>query len=124
MGEHIYGTDRETLPEVVGNLLRQKGLMLSVAESCTGGLICSQLTSVPGSSEWFAGGAVAYANHLKEVLLNVDQDLLRNYGAVSEQVARAMAARLAARVGTKISLSVTGIAGPGGGTEDKPVGTV
>ncbi|RWX45800.1 competence/damage-inducible protein cinA [Candidatus Electrothrix aarhusensis] len=124
LGDYIYGTDRETLAEVVGNLLREKRLMLSAAESCTGGLISSQLTSVPGSSEWFAGGVVAYSNHVKEVLLNVDQDLLRNYGAVSGHVARAMAARLAARVGTKISLSVTGIAGPGGGTEEKPVGTV
>ena len=124
LGDHIYGTDRETLAEVVGNLLRKRCLMLSTAESCTGGLISSQLTTVPGSSEWFAGGVVAYSNHLKEVLLNVDHDLLRNYGAVSEQVARAMAARLAARVGSKISLSVTGIAGPGGGTAEKPVGTV
>ncbi|WP_446008088.1 CinA family nicotinamide mononucleotide deamidase-related protein [Candidatus Electrothrix sp.] len=124
LGDHIYGTDRETLAEVVGNLLREKRLMLSTAESCTGGLISSQLTMVPGSSEWFAGGAVAYSNHLKEVLLNVDRDLLRNYGAVSGQVARAMAARLAARVGTKVALSVTGIAGPGGGTAEKPVGTV
>ncbi|MCI5116550.1 MAG: CinA family nicotinamide mononucleotide deamidase-related protein [Candidatus Electrothrix sp. LOE1_4_5] len=124
LGDHIYGTDRETLAEVVGNLLRERGLMLSTAESCTGGLISSQLTTVPGSSEWFAGGVVAYSNHLKEGLLNVDHELLRNYGAVSEQVARAMAARLAARVGTKIALSVTGIAGPSGGTAEKPVGTV
>ncbi|MCI5132082.1 MAG: nicotinamide-nucleotide amidohydrolase family protein, partial [Candidatus Electrothrix sp. EH2] len=124
LGDHIYGTDRETLAEVAGNLLRKKRLMLSVAESCTGGLICSQLTAVPGSSDWFAGGAVAYSNHLKEVLLNVDRELLRNYGAVSGEVARAMAARLAARTGTKIALSVTGIAGPGGGTAEKPVGTV
>ncbi|MCI5148765.1 MAG: nicotinamide-nucleotide amidohydrolase family protein, partial [Candidatus Electrothrix sp. MAN1_4] len=124
LGDHIYGTDRDTLAEVVGNLLREKRLMLSTAESCTGGLISAQLTTVPGSSEWFAGGAVAYSNHLKEVLLNVDRDLLRNYGAVSGQVARAMAARLAARVGTKVALSVTGIAGPGGGTAEKPVGTV
>ncbi|MCI5113294.1 MAG: CinA family nicotinamide mononucleotide deamidase-related protein [Candidatus Electrothrix sp. AW1] len=124
LGDHIYGTDRETLAEVVGNLLRERGLMLSTAESCTGGLISSQLTTVPGSSEWFAGGVVAYSNHLKEVLLNVDHELLRNYGAVSAQVARAMAARLAARVGSKISLSVTGIAGPSGGTAEKPVGTM
>ncbi|MGB5686253.1 MAG: CinA family nicotinamide mononucleotide deamidase-related protein [Candidatus Electrothrix sp.] len=124
LGDYIYGTDRETLAEVVGNLLQEKRLMFSTAESCTGGLISSQLTSVPGSSKWFAGGVVAYSNHVKEVLLNVDQGLLRNYGAVSGHVARAMAARLAARVGTKISLSVTGIAGPGGGTKEKPVGTV
>lgn len=124
LGDHIYGTDRETLAEVVGNMLREKRLMLSTAESCTGGLISSQLTTIPGSSEWFAGGVVAYSNHLKEALLNVDRDLLRNYGAVSGHVARAMAARLAARVGTQVSLSITGIAGPGGGTAEKPVGTV
>ncbi len=124
LGDHIYGTDRETLAEVVGNMLRKKRLMLSTAESCTGGLISSQLTTVPGSSEWFAGGVVAYSNHLKEVLLNIDRDLLRNYGAVSGNVARAMAARLAGKVGTKVSISITGIAGPGGGTEEKPVGTV
>ena len=124
LGDHIYGTNRETLPEVVGNLLREKRLTLSTAESCTGGLISSQLTTIPGSSEWFAGGVVAYSNHLKEALLNVDRDLLRNYGAVSGHVARAMAARLAGKVGTKVSISITGIAGPGGGTEEKPVGTV
>ncbi|MCI5224859.1 MAG: nicotinamide-nucleotide amidohydrolase family protein, partial [Candidatus Electrothrix sp. AR4] len=124
LGDHIYGTNRETLAEVVGNLLRGKKLMLSTAESCTGGLIGSQLTSVAGSSEWFAGGVIAYSNHLKETLLNVDRDLLRHHGAVSGSVARAMAARLAARVGTKIAVSVTGIAGPGGGSKEKPVGTV
>ncbi|MCI5146060.1 MAG: nicotinamide-nucleotide amidohydrolase family protein [Candidatus Electrothrix sp. AR3] len=121
---HIYGTDRETLAGVVGQLLREKKLMLSTAESCTGGLIGSRITAVPGSSDWFAGGVIAYSNHLKETLLNVDRALLRSHGAVSGSVARAMAARLADRVGTKISLSVTGIAGPGGGTKEKPVGTV
>jgi nicotinamide-nucleotide amidase len=124
LGDHIYGTDRETLAEVVGNMLREKRLILSTAESCTGGLISSQLTTVPGSSEWFAGGVVAYSNYLKEALLDVDRDLLRNYGAVSGHVARAMAARLAGKVRTQVSISVTGIAGPGGGTAEKPVGTV
>ncbi len=124
LGEHIYGTDRETLAQVVGKQLLEKSLQLSVAESCTGGLIGSKITMVPGSSDWFAGGVIAYSNHLKEVLLNVDHQLLTNYGAVSAPVARAMAARLAARVGTGISLSVTGIAGPDGGTDEKPVGTV
>ena len=124
LGDHIYGTDRETLALVVGKLLLKNKLQLSVAESCTGGLIGSKITRVPGSSGWFAGGVISYSNHLKEVLLNVDHELLINYGAVSGPVARAMAARLADRVGTKISLSVTGIAGPDGGTEEKPVGTV
>ena len=124
LGDAIYGTDRETLAQVMGDLLKKNNLYLCVAESCTGGLIGSRITRVPGSSGWFAGGVIAYSNHLKEVLLNVDHELLRNYGAVSGHVAKAMAARLADRVGTKISLSVTGIAGPGGGTEEKPVGTV
>ena len=124
LGIHLYGTDRETLAEVVGNLLLEKNIQLSVAESCTGGLISSKITKVPGSSAWFVGGAVAYSNHLKQVLLNVDKELLKNQGAVSGAVARAMAARLADRVNTKISLSVTGIAGPGGGSDEKPVGTV
>ena len=124
LGEHVYGTDRETLAQVVGQLLLEKNLQLSVAESCTGGLIGSKITQVPGSSDWFAGGVIAYSNLLKEVLLNVDHQLLTNYGAVSAPVARAMAARLADRVGTGISLSITGIAGPDGGTDEKPVGTV
>lgn len=121
---HIYGTDRDTLARVVGKLLQEKNLQISVAESCTGGLIGSKITQVPGSSSWFAGGVIAYSNHLKEVLLGVDHELLTNHGAVSGPVARAMAARLADRVGTGIALSVTGIAGPDGGTEEKPVGTV
>ncbi|XOF32337.1 MAG: CinA family nicotinamide mononucleotide deamidase-related protein [Candidatus Electrothrix sp. YB6] len=124
LGGHLYGTDQETLAEVTGRLLQEKKLMLATAESCTGGLISAKITAVPGSSAWFTGGVVAYSNHLKEVVLNVDRDLLRNYGAVSGPVARAMAARLADRIGSKIAISVTGIAGPDGGTEEKPVGTV
>ncbi len=124
LGKHLYGTDRETLPEVVGKLLIKKNLYLSVAESCTGGLIGSKITTVPGSSSWFAGGVIAYSNHLKTVLLNVDQALLKSHGAVSGSVARAMAARLADRTSTQVCVSVTGIAGPDGGSEEKPVGTV
>ena len=124
LGLHIYGTDHQTLPQVVGELLLEKNLHLSVAESCTGGLIGSMITTVPGSSAWFAGGVIAYSNQLKEILLDVDHALLTSHGAVSGQVARAMAARLAHRTGTTVSLSVTGIAGPGGGTSEKPVGTV
>ena len=124
LGDHIYGTGRDSLALVVGRLLQKNNLQLSVAESCTGGLIGSLITQVPGSSNWFAGGVIAYSNHLKEVLLNVDHELLAGHGAVSGPVARAMAARLADRIGSKISISVTGIAGPDGGTEEKPVGTV
>jgi nicotinamide-nucleotide amidase len=124
LGIHIYGTGRNTLARVVGKLLQKNKLQLSVAESCTGGLIGSMITKVPGSSSWFAGGVIAYSNHLKEVLLNVDHALLVGHGAVSGPVARAMAARLADRTSSKITISVTGIAGPDGGTEEKPVGTV
>ena len=124
LGEYLFGTDQQTLASVVGDLLGKQGKTLSVAESCTGGLIGKKLTDVAGSSAWFAGGVIAYSNHLKEVLLDVDHDLLKNYGAVSEQVAMAMAARLPAKIGANISVSVTGIAGPDGGSEEKPVGTV
>jgi len=124
LGDAIYGTGHKTLASVVGDLLRKNRKKLSVAESCTGGLIGEKLTAVVGSSAWFVGGVIAYSNHLKEILLDVDQDLLNNYGAVSEQVARAMAARLTDRIQTDITVSVTGIAGPGGGSKEKPVGTV
>lgn len=124
LGDAVYGTDQETLAAAVGKLLLQHNKQLSVAESCTGGLIGEKLTSVAGSSAWFAGGVISYSNYLKEILLGVDRDLLKNYGAVSEQVARAMAARLSDRIKTDITVSVTGIAGPGGGSEEKPVGTV
>ena len=109
---------------MVGTLLAEQGLQLAVAESCTGGLIGARITQVAGSSGWFAGGVIAYSNLLKEVMLGVDRELLTNHGAVSGPVARAMAARLADRVGTEVAVSVTGIAGPDGGTEEKPVGTV
>ncbi len=124
LGDALYGTDQDTLASVVGKLLLAKGKMLSVAESCTGGMIGKRITEVAGSSAWFSGGVIAYSNSLKEILLNVDHDLLNNYGAVSEQVAIAMAARLSERISADISVSVTGIAGPGGGSDEKPVGTV
>ncbi len=124
LGANIYGTDKTSMAETVGNLiLKQKG-MLCIAESCTGGLICSKITEVAGSSLWFAGGIVAYSNDAKETMLNVDRALLTHYGAVSAEAARAMAARLAQKLNCPTAVSVTGIAGPGGGTEQKPVGTV
>lgn len=124
LGDALYGTDQDTLASVVGELLISRHKMLTVAESCTGGMIGKKITEVAGSSSWFAGGVIAYSNHLKELLVNVDHELLKNYGAVSEQVAMAMAARLSERTGSDVSVSVTGIAGPGGGSEEKPVGTV
>lgn len=124
LGRWIYGTDQKTLAEAVGKLLLERNLMLATAESCTGGLISANITAVPGSSAWFSGGVVAYANHLKDVLLNVDAELLRRHGAVSGPVAEAMAAGLAARTDADITIAVTGIAGPSGGSKEKPVGTV
>ncbi len=124
IGSHIYGTGHQSLAAVVGHLLVAKARTLCVAESCTGGLIGSRITEVAGSSQWFAGGVVAYSNQLKELLLNVDRALLDNYGAVSPHCARAMAARLAARLNCEMAVSVTGIAGPDGGSKGKPVGTV
>ncbi len=124
LGDAIYGQDHETLASVAGRLLAERGMMMSVAESCTGGLIGARITEVPGSSQWFAGGVIGYSNQLKELLIGVDRELLENHGAVSGPVARAMAARLADRIGADLAVSVTGIAGPGGGSPEKPVGTV
>jgi len=112
------------MASVVGSLLRADGRKISVAESCTGGLLASKITGIAGSSEWFTGGVVAYSNDLKENMLGVDNRLLAAHGAVSAPVARAMAAGIAGRCATSISVSVTGIAGPTGGSAEKPVGTV
>lgn len=124
LGILIYGRDHETLPEITGKLLRQRGETLATAESCTGGLISELITSVPGSSEYFTGGAVTYSNNMKQRILDVPGEMLRLHGAVSEPVARAMAAGARARFETTYALAVTGIAGPSGSTSDKPVGLV
>ena len=120
----IFGYNDISLEEVVGNLLKQRNLTLSTAESCTGGNISRMLTSIPGSSAYFMAGIVAYSYEAKEVLLGVDHDTLVKYGAVSEEVAKQMADGVRKRTGTHYAVSVTGIAGPGGGLPNKPVGTV
>jgi nicotinamide-nucleotide amidase len=112
------------MAEIVGRMLLDRGWRLATAESCTGGLIASKVTKVPGSSDWYRGGVIAYSNELKETLLGVDHGLLEREGAVSEGVARAMAAATVQRQLGDIGVSVTGIAGPTGGTVEKPVGTV
>jgi nicotinamide-nucleotide amidase len=121
---HIYAEGDETMEEVVGRQLSTHGLMLSVAESCTGGLIGHRLTQVPGSSAYFDRGVISYSNQAKHDVLGVPLSLLRQYGAVSHQVAAAMAKGVRLKSHADIGLSVTGIAGPGGGTEHKPVGLV
>lgn len=124
LGDAVYGREGEELEAIVGEQLLQAKLQLGVAESCTGGLIAHRVTRIPGSSRYFLGGAVAYANELKEELLGVDATTLDRCGAVSRETAEAMAVGIRDRCGAGIGLSVTGIAGPDGGTEDKPIGTV
>lgn len=122
--EHVYSTDGRAMEEVVGDLLKSAGWTIAAAESCTGGLLMSRLTDVAGSSAYVRAGIVAYDNADKMALLGVPEDLLARYGAVSEPVAVAMAEGIKARTGADVGVGITGIAGPGGGTTDKPVGMV
>ncbi len=124
LGEDCYGQDGETLEAVVGRLLLERGLTVSLAESCTGGLVAHRLTNIPGSSRYVERGVVVYSNRAKEDLLGVPEPMLRAHGAVSAPVAGAMAAGICRVSGSPCGLAVTGIAGPDGGTEAKPVGTV
>ena len=114
----------EPLEVTIGTLLRQQGLWLAVAESCTGGLVGHRITNIPGSSEYYLGSVTAYAYEAKERLLGVSHDLLLKYGAVSPETALAMARGIRRTLGADIGVSVTGIAGPGGGLPNKPVGLV
>ena len=123
-GRHLYGIDEETLEVVVGRLLRDAGMTLAVAESCTGGLLGGRMTSVPGSSDYFLGGVISYNNAIKQSALGVSAETLARHGAVSEETAREMAAGALRVSGAKMAVSITGIAGPDGGTPDKPVGLV
>ncbi len=124
VGLHYYGQDDETLASVVGQLLLAAGQTVAVAESCTGGGLGHLLTAVPGSSAYFWGGIISYANAVKVELLGVDAGDLATYGAVSEDVAKQMAVGVRSRLHTTWGLSITGVAGPGGGTPAKPVGMV
>jgi nicotinamide-nucleotide amidase len=124
LGSALYSTDGRGLEAVVGDLLREGHLTIAVAESCTGGLLTSRLTDVPGSSDYVERGVVCYSNRAKIELADVPEVLIREHGAVSEPVALAMAEGIRNRAGTNIGVGVTGIAGPGGGSPEKPVGTV
>ncbi|HET6836808.1 MAG TPA: nicotinamide-nucleotide amidohydrolase family protein, partial [Gemmatimonadales bacterium] len=123
-GEHVYGEGVRDLAELVLEAARSKGLQLAVAESCTGGLVGTRLTEIPGSSDVFVGGVIAYDNAVKRDVLDVPAAVLEQHGAVSEPAARAMVDGLTRRFQVPAAVSVTGIAGPGGGSEAKPVGTV
>lgn len=124
LNDYIFSFDGEVIEDLVGRLLRQKELTLATAESCTGGLIAARLTDLPGSSQYFKGGVVSYSNELKEKFLGVPRQILETHGAVSRETALAMAEGIRNRASSDIGLSVTGIAGPGGDTPDKPLGLV
>jgi nicotinamide-nucleotide amidase len=124
LGEYVYGEDADDLAALVLDRCRAASLTIATAESCTGGLLGARLTAVPGSSDVVLGGIVAYANRIKTELLGVEGGDIAVYGAVSEQVARAMASGVRDRVGADVGVAITGVAGPGGGTPEKPVGTV
>ena len=124
LGDCVFTTDGRALHVIVGEMLRARGLRFAAAESCTGGLLLQRMTDIPGSSAFVSGGVVAYSNELKISLLGVDPQLLEAHGAVSEPVAAAMADGIRERTGADVCVAITGIAGPGGGTESKPVGTV
>jgi nicotinamide-nucleotide amidase len=123
-GRFAYATGSEDLAEVVLDLCRARGLTIATGESCTGGMLGERLTAIPGSSDVVVGGVIAYSNEIKTALLGVDADLIATHGAVSEPVARAMAEGARDRLGASIGVGITGIAGPGGATPGKPVGTV
>lgn len=124
-GDFIIGEGKElTLPQEIGEVLKERDLWIATAESCTGGYISNAITDVPGSSEYFKGGVNAYSNEVKHKLLDVNREDIESYGAVSKEVALQMARGVAKNLNTDIGISTTGIAGPGGGTEEKPVGTV
>jgi nicotinamide-nucleotide amidase len=124
LNDYIFAFDEEKIEKVIGDLLTAAGYSIALAESCTGGLAASRLTDIPGSSEYFKGCVVAYTNALKEEVLGVPKEVLRQKGAVSPETAAALAEGVKAVAGADIGISITGIAGPGGGTPQKPVGLV
>ena len=124
LGDNVYSDNGDSLEQIVSYYLQMRSATLSVAESCTGGLVSERLTSIGGSSRYFVGGVVVYSNELKEQFADVPKDLIDVYGAVSEQVARALAEGIRKRCGTTLGLGITGVAGPTGGTAEKPVGLV
>ena len=124
IGENIYGYDDETISSVIGKLLKEQGAMLATAESCTGGLVARRITETSGSSAYFKGGVVAYSNEIKQQLLGVKHETLEQYGAVSEQTAKEMAFGCLNVMGADYAIATTGIAGPTGGSDEKPLGLV
>jgi nicotinamide-nucleotide amidase len=124
LDERIYSTRGESLEQIVGYYLQMRGATVAVAESCTGGLVAQRITSVPGSSRYFIGGALVYSNEMKTSMADVPAALIAEHGAVSKEVAKALAEGIRKRCNASIGVGVTGVAGPGGGTAEKPVGLV
>ena len=124
LAPYLFGEDERSISEIVLELCRARGLTLATAESCTGGMVAARLTGVPGASDVFLGSVVAYANGVKEAGLGVSAELIAEHGAVSAEIAAAMAAGARERLGAAVAVAVTGVAGPGGGTPEKPVGLV
>lgn len=124
LGHHVFTTTGEMLEEVVGNMLKQKNMTLSTAESCTGGLLSHRITNIPGSSQYFLEGVISYSNEAKNKILGVPMDLIEAHGAVNAPVVEAMAKGVKKLSGSSIGVGISGIAGPTGGTAEKPVGTV
>ena len=123
-GLKCYGSDDDTLSSIVLELLRQRGETLAVAESCTGGGLGAALSQIPGASDVFIGGIISYSNSIKTKFLDVPSEMLNQFGAVSDQVVQAMATGARKKLGSDWAIAVSGIAGPGGGSEAKPVGCV
>ncbi len=124
LGRHLFGADERSIAEIVLELGRERGMTIAAAESCTGGLVSARLTAIPGASAVFVGGVVSYADDVKESVLGVPREVLEQHGAVSAEVAKAMAEGARERLGADVGVAVTGVAGPDGGTPEKPVGLV
>jgi nicotinamide-nucleotide amidase len=124
LGDCVFSDNGDSMEQIVGYYLQMRNATLAVAESCTGGLVAERITSVSGSSRYFVGGAVVYSNQLKTAFAGVPSELIEKHGAVSREVAAALAEGIRERSGATLGLGITGIAGPTGGTEEKPVGLV
>ncbi len=124
LGDHVFSLAGENIEQVVASMLNENHATIAVAESCTGGLVAERLTRIPGSSAYFLGGVVCYSNEMKTAFADVPREMIDGHGAVSSEVAVALATGIRRRAGSTLGLGITGIAGPGGGTPEKPVGTV
>ena len=124
ISKYVYGFNNDTIEKIVADKLKEQNLTVATAESCTAGMLSAKLTNLSGSSQYFNGGVVCYSNALKRDVVGVDSDLLDKHGAVSEEVASELASKIAKKLKSDIGIGITGIAGPKGGTEKKPVGLI